>query len=75
MNGRDDKRSLLRYALATASIYGICGYGPSGPAPKFAGANFANAGAVRYYGKVEKNGSLLVSFLVKTNYMIKGGLR
>ena len=37
-----DKRLLLRYALATASIYGICGCGPSGPAPKFAGANFAN---------------------------------
>lgn len=30
---------LLRYALATTSIYGICGYGSSGPAPKFVGAN------------------------------------
>ena len=28
----NDERSL-------ASIHGICGYGPSGPAPKFAGAN------------------------------------
>jgi len=31
---------LLRDALAVASIYGVCGGGPSGPAPKFAGANF-----------------------------------
>jgi len=37
---QDDKRSLLRYALATASIYGDCGYRPSGPAPTFTGANF-----------------------------------
>jgi len=42
-----DKRSLLRYVLATAFTYGICGYGPSGPALKFAGANFSNAGAVK----------------------------
>jgi len=31
-----DKHSLPRYALATASIYGVCGYGPAGPAPQFA---------------------------------------
>jgi hypothetical protein len=41
-NPPSDKCSLLRYALATASIYGICGYGPSGPAPTSAGADFAN---------------------------------
>jgi PHD/YefM family antitoxin component YafN of YafNO toxin-antitoxin module len=33
---------MLRYVPATASIYGVCSYGPSGPAPTFAGANFAN---------------------------------
>jgi hypothetical protein len=33
------ERSLLRHALATPSIYRICGYGPSGPAPTFAGAD------------------------------------
>jgi hypothetical protein len=38
-NADHDKRSLLRHALATASIYGVCSYRPSGPAPKFAGAN------------------------------------
>jgi len=31
--GSADERSLLRYALATASIYSICGYGPPGSAP------------------------------------------
>ena len=41
-SGGHDKRSLLRCALATASIYGICSCGPSGPAPTFAGADFAN---------------------------------
>jgi len=40
-----DKHSLLRYALATASVYGICGCGPSGLAPTFAGANL-NAGDI-----------------------------
>ena len=39
---QDDKRPLLRDALATAPIYGVCGHGPSDPAPQFAGANFAN---------------------------------
>jgi len=38
-NARADKYSLLPYALATAFIYGICGYGPLGPAPQFAGAD------------------------------------
>jgi len=37
---------LLRYALATASVYGVCGCGPSGPALTFAGANLANGVAV-----------------------------
>jgi hypothetical protein len=46
VNGENDKCSLPRYALTTASIYGVFGCGPSGPAPKFAGANFSNAGAV-----------------------------
>jgi hypothetical protein len=54
---------LLRYALATASIYGLCGYGPSGPAPKFAGANFSNAGAVRQHGKT-------IEELVRMNEMV-----
>jgi N-acetylglutamate synthase-like GNAT family acetyltransferase len=44
---QNDKRSLLRHALATASIYGVCGCGPSGPAPTFAGLNLSNGGAVR----------------------------
>ena len=34
-----DKHALLRYALATASIYRVCCYGPFGPTSKFAGAN------------------------------------
>ena len=41
-HGGNEKRSLSRCALATAFIYGICGCGPSGPAPKFAGAHSAN---------------------------------
>ena len=46
VNTRNDKRSLPRCAPATTSIYGMCGYGPSGPVPTFAGAHFSNAGAV-----------------------------
>ena len=41
-NTRNDKRSLLCYALAPASAYGLCGCGPSGPTPKFAGADSTN---------------------------------
>jgi len=41
-NGGNEKRSLLRYALATASIYGICGHGPSGPCAHIRRRGFAN---------------------------------
>jgi hypothetical protein len=43
---QNDKRSLLCYVLAAASIYGIWGCGPAGPAPTFVGADFSDAGAV-----------------------------
>jgi hypothetical protein len=46
---RNDTRSLLRYALATASICGIGGCGPSGPAPTFASASLLNTRAVRQH--------------------------
>jgi hypothetical protein len=42
VNGGDDECSLLRCVLATTSIHSICGCGPSGPAPTFAGASFTD---------------------------------
>jgi hypothetical protein len=51
---RADKRSLLRYALATAPIYGISGYGPSGPAPTFADANLTPGPSCELAGLSER---------------------
>jgi len=45
-NGGNDRCSLLRCALATASIYGICGCEPSDPALKLAGANLKCPGVI-----------------------------